>query len=121
MYMYIVAYTCLLSILYHTCFENTSVCCYRKKEAEPFASGASSQVFKRKHGRSTVAIKVMSLFGTRFAQRQKVTAAFMGEMSILVKLRHPQILRHSFFYVDSTCTHTCEYSNKHKCVRTHVQ
>jgi len=63
-----------------------------KKEDTPFATGSTCSVFKARWERQTVAVKVVSLLGVALVQRRKIIDNFMGEMDILVNMRHPNIL-----------------------------
>jgi len=62
------------------------------KEVEPFARGASSAVYRAKWNRQTVAVKTLSLNNMTRSEREKLWTSFMGEVDILVRLRHPNIL-----------------------------
>jgi len=63
-----------------------------KKDDTPFATGSTCSVFKARWERQTVAVKVVSLLGVPLVQRRKIIDNFMGEMDILVNMRHPNIL-----------------------------
>ena len=63
-----------------------------KRDPEPFAKGATGEVFKGLYGRIPVAIKVMKLQGASRGARQKMQDDFAGEVSVLVMLRHPNVV-----------------------------
>ena len=74
-----------------------------KRNPEPIAGGATSQVFKGEYGRSQVAIKVMILQGTDREKRMRMQRGFASEVALLTRLRHPNVV-HIYGIIDEDLT-----------------